>query len=161
MYVDDKEVLHIGTERAGHIATLNTYLRSYLSAAKTDALRGGMEQGGKRIVKALVTTNGDVRDGILGNLERGIVNNTVHYDPEDGRANLDFDNPFILTDPDIVGSIDANVRAELDRIISGDGNFDEAAIKAGREAPGGGGAGGAPSGPGTTWRPTGGSSTPT
>jgi len=150
-----------GTERAGHIATLNTYLRSYLSAAKTDALRGGMEQGGKRIVKALVTTNGDVRDGILGNLERGIVNNTVHYDPEDGRANLDFDNPFILTDPDIVGSIDANVRAELDRIISGDGNFDEAAIKAGREAPGGGGAGGAPSGPGTTWRPTGGSSTPT
>lgn len=102
-------------KRNRHIKTLNTYLDSYLSAAENDNLRGGIEMGSTRAVKALVTTDGHLQREIL---------KSIHNDPEDGRVTLGL-KP-ILTEADVVGTIKPQLRARLDAIIQPAGGFVDA-----------------------------------
>lgn len=99
---------------------LRTYVGSYLSAAKTDNLRGGMEMGGKRVIKALVTKKEDIQKEIL---------DKIHFDPEDGRKKLGFQHWEIQTGDDIRAALGEEMADQLDKIIGDDGNFDEEAIK--------------------------------
>ncbi len=128
------------TKKAGHIQTLNTYLDSFLSAAENDNLRGGIEQGATRVVKALVTNDSAARDKILGT-KPGQVG-TIYYDPEDGRVSIGLgrttdkdgkivDNTRMATGDDVMAAIRPDLKERLDKIIRTEGGFvDSETIKA-------------------------------
>lgn len=104
------------SDRASAVQSLNNFLSAYLQAAENDNLRGGMELGGTRAVKAFLTKNGSLQEELLKGINSG----------EDGRATLQL--PGI--DAAVADAVNIDTRERLDALIRDDkgGGF-----KTGRE----------------------------
>lgn len=117
-------------ERRAAQRSLGTFLRNYQAAARNVNLRGRMELGGTRAVKAFLSADRTVGDYQL---------RRINMDPRDGRARRTYTRidpatgatvteslPVLIdasASPDVIAAIDPATRTYLDTHIQDEGGF--------------------------------------